>query len=144
MVSGFKKSSVRIVAIEDSYAVFMSASDCLRFFEENFEFYKLVTKKISQKLYMNSYKHGVFLSYPSKFILAKYIIEKYERDSRKYLRILETRETIAEATGVNIRTLNRAVKGLIEDKLINIDRGKIYVNKDSIQRLKYRLLNYDE
>lgn len=142
LISGYQKSSVRIVAVEDSYAVFMSANDCKRLFEENFEFYKLVTKKIAQKLYMHSYKHGVTLSYPPKFILAEYLITKFEKQKNPELRILETRETIAEETGVNLRTLNRAIKNLREEDFLTINHGKIRVTKKHISHLKEWMAQY--
>lgn len=116
--------------------VFMSADDCRKLFEENIDFYKMVTKKIAQKLYNNSYKSGIKFFYPTKYIIADYLANYYYNGSEDAVKITETREEISKEIGVNIKTLNRTIKALKEDGCLNIIKGKVVIDSDSIDKLE--------
>lgn len=136
IVSGYESSSVTIRTLETCYMVFMSADDCRKLFEENIDFYKMVTKKIAQKLYNNSYKSGIKFFYPTKYIIADYLANYYYNGSEDAVKITETREEISKEIGVNIKTLNRTIKALKEDGCLNIIKGKVVIDSDSIDKLE--------
>ena len=55
-------------------------------------------------------------------------------------RISDTREELAEACGVSVRTINRAITALKGEGLIAVDRGKIVVQQEQLEQLTANIL----
>lgn len=55
-------------------------------------------------------------------------------------RISDTREELAEACGVSVRTINRAVTALKEEGLIMVERGKIVMQQEQLEQLTANIL----
>lgn len=50
-------------------------------------------------------------------------------------RVSQTRDVLAEACGVSLRTVNRAVASLKGEGLIDVERGKIIISSDQMKKL---------
>lgn len=59
-------------------------------------------------------------------------------------RIKETREELAKACGVNVRTIYRSIKRMQENNLITLNHGKISLTEEQIERLQDCILREDQ
>ena len=55
-------------------------------------------------------------------------------------RISDTREELAEACGVSVRTINRAITALKGEELITMERGKIVIQQEQLEKLTANIL----
>lgn len=59
-----------------------------------------------------------------------------------YLEIRQSRDQLSEEIGFSVKTLNRNIKKLQEDHLIQLDKGKILVTEEGYLHMKRQIGDY--
>lgn len=76
------------------------------------------------------------------FILLEYLIqyaEKHQIFTKAFVSIPFTRQELSEELGICVKTLNRTIKKLKENNLINIVKGKIVLTSSQYEICKKEL-----
>lgn len=76
--------------------------------------------------------------------LMMHLIRKYEQKQplKKVLELKEGREQLSEEIGFSVKTLNRNIKRLKDDSLIDIRKGKIVITEEGYQHMKRHIGQY--
>lgn len=94
---------------------------------------------VSKSMYEQSIKTGEILAYPAICILITYLMNFFESEDKDTAILEKTREEIGSILGFSIRTINRNLKILKEEKLISVNRKSISITKEQFNRLSYKL-----
>ena len=94
---------------------------------------------VSKSMYEQSLKTGEVLAYPAICILTNYLINVFENEDKDVVFIEKTREEIASILGFSVRTINRNLKELKEEKLITVNRKGISITKEQFDKLLNKL-----
>lgn len=98
-----------------------------------------VLKFVSSSMYKQSLNTGEVLAYPAIHSLIGYLISVYESEENDIVYIKKTREEIGSILGFSIRTINRNLKVLREEKLISVNRKIISINEIQFNKLLDKL-----
>ncbi len=76
--------------------------------------------------------------------LMMHLIRKYEQKQplKKVVELKQSRDQLSEEIGFSVKTLNRNIKKLKEDGLIQIIKGKIVISEDGYLRMKQHIGYY--
>lgn len=132
ILAGKEKTSVTLETVTECTLLQIPRKAFESWLEKDINLLSLIAKKVAFKLYRSSSENGTKLFYPPSFILLDYIIrysEKHQINTKSFLSIPFTRQQLSEELGLSIKTLNRTIKKLKEDGIIQILKGKIYVDK---------------
>lgn len=96
-----------------------------------------LAKLIAKKIYPVSNESGTVIFRSGMFKLCRFIIRNYEAKPKNddVLHIGVNRQKIAQEMGVSVRTVNRGLKKMKEDRVISIKKGKICVDKSQYIKL---------
>ncbi|HJG95964.1 MAG TPA: Crp/Fnr family transcriptional regulator [Romboutsia timonensis] len=94
---------------------------------------------VSKSMYEQSLKTGEVLAYPAICILTNYLINVFENEDKDVVFLEKTREEIASILGFSVRTINRNLKELKEEKLITVNRKGISITKEQFDKLLNKL-----
>lgn len=94
---------------------------------------------VSKSMYEQSLKTGEVLAYPAICILTNYLINVFENEDKDVVFLEKTREEIASILGFSVRTINRNLKELKEEKLITVNRKGISITKEQFDKLTNKL-----
>ena len=122
---------------------------CRKDFEDwiakDIHFLRLVAHKIAYKLYRSSYNRGARLFYPPQFILLDYVLRAAameQIEKKGHIVIRKTRQQLYEECGITVKTLNRTIKKLEEDRVISVEKGKITMNLEEYKRAREMVHHY--
>ncbi len=96
---------------------------------------RIMASVLAHKLYDASTQVGDQARYHAIVRIASFIL------SEEAGRLSITRQEMAETCRMSIRTVNRCLKQLKEEKLISINRGKIHMTPDQKERLGSSIYN---
>ena len=94
---------------------------------------------VSKSMYEQSLKTGEVLAYPAICILTNYLINVFENEDKDVVFLEKTREEIGSILGFSVRTINRNLKELKEEKLITVNRKGISITKEQFDKLLNKL-----
>jgi CRP/FNR family transcriptional regulator, cyclic AMP receptor protein len=100
-----------------------------------------LARDLAQKMYPTSNNSGIVKFLSSEQNLHLYLMQTYEAayESKSTpenpLKINATRQRIADHIGMSIKTVNRCIKKLKENDLVNIKRGKLFLSTDQYIKL---------
>ena len=94
---------------------------------------------VSKSMYEQSLKTGEVLAYPAICILTNYLINVFENEDKDVVFLEKTREEIASILGFSVRTINRNLKELKDEKLITVNRKGISITKEQFDKLINKL-----
>ena len=94
---------------------------------------------VSKSMYEQSLKTGEVLAYPAICILTNYLINVFENEDKDVVFLEKTREEIASILGFSVRTINRNLKELKDEKLITVNRKGISITKEQFDKLLNKL-----
>lgn len=92
-------------------------------------------------MYEQSLKTGEVLAYPAICILISYLLKAFESEDKDIIFLEKTREEIGLILGFSVRTINRNLKSLKEEKLISVSRKGISITREQFHKLSDRLEN---
>lgn len=145
ILAGMPKTSVTIETLTETTVFYISRKDFEDWIAKDIHFLRLVAHKIAYKLYRSSYNRGARLFYPPQFILLDYVLraaamEKVEKTG--HIIIKKTRQQLYEECGITVKTLNRTIKKLEEDRVISVEKGKITMNLEEYKRARDMVHHY--
>ena len=137
VLSGKFINAATAIALEDTVALRGPISDFADELRKTPEFLYYVSTSMARKMFRSSYERGRNLyrvgMYKVAVYLTKYVeITGFQQGRSK---ILKRREEIAKEIGISIRTVNRAICALKEDKVVSIEKGKIIINEKQYAEL---------
>ena len=137
VLSGKFINAATAIALEDTVALRVPISDFADELRKTPEFLYYVSTSMARKMFRSSYERGRNLyrvgMYKVAVYLTKYVeITGFQQGRSK---ILKRREEIAKEIGISIRTVNRAICALKEDKVVSIEKGKIIINEKQYAEL---------
>lgn len=117
----------------------MPKSDFKNWINTDQKFTLEVLHFVSKSMYEQSLKTGEVLAYPAICILTNYLINVFENEDKDVVFLEKTREEIASILGFSVRTINRNLKELKEEKLITVNRKGISITKEQFDKLTNKL-----
>ena len=141
-----KNEPIDIETLTETTVFYISRKDFEDWIAKDIHFLRLVAHKIAYKLYRSSYNRGARLFYPPQFILLDYVLravamEKIEKTG--HIIIKKTRQQLYEECGITVKTLNRTIKKLEEDRVISVEKGKITMNLEEYKRAREMVHHYN-
>ena len=144
LLGGFDASSVTIETITECLVITFSLEDFERWISEDIHFLRLLCQNVAHKLYSASYKRGERQYYSVRYVVLRYLIDLSKNDLLENERIVLTftRQFMAEELGLTTKTLNRTIRELKEDTLIDIVKGKVAITKEQHHKMSHAALQY--
>lgn len=104
----------------------------------------LRTKANMQRLISQTADARKYLFIEGRERLMMHLIRKYEQKQppKKVVELKQGRDKLSEEIGFSVKTLNRNIKKLKEDGLIEIIKGKIVISEDGYLRMKQHIGYY--
>lgn len=137
ILAGMEKTSVTIETLTETTVLYFRRKDFEEWIRKDIQLLGLIAKKVAFKLYRSSYNNGAKLFYPPQFILLDYIL-KYAAmehiEQRGSIIVKRTRQQLYEECGITVKTLNRTIKKLEEDQVLQVEKGKITMNLEQYRR----------
>lgn len=134
-----ESTSVTIEAVSKCTVMHFARSDFEDWLNQDPELLRALAKNVACKLYNSSYRHGTELFYKSPRLLLEFIksyAEQAAADDGGIYRINATRQQLAEQLGMIQKTLDRTIKRLKDDNLIDLHKGKICFTEQQLIRIK--------
>ena len=115
----------------------ISRADFEKWMRTDIQALKKEAKQVGQYLLEEARKGRAFLFLKGTDRLIMLLIERYERYARNgVLQILGGRQGLSNATGLCLKTINRAIKKMYEENLITKDGSKILVDEQQYEKMK--------
>ena len=131
--------SSTLQATADSIIIEISKEDFINWIENDHKLALDVLHFVSDNMYKQALKTGEVLAYPAICTLINYLINVFESENKDEVFIEKTREEIASILGVSVRTINRNLKILKEEKLLSVSRKGILITKKQCEKLYEKL-----
>ena len=146
LLAGETHTSVTITAETDCTIAYLPIDSFYYWIGVDNHFLQILVKNVAQKLYFTSYFHGEINYHSSKFTVLKYIQQQTKKHeiTEDGMTIEKTRKQISEEIGMSLKTLNRNIAFLKENKIIEIYKGKIHVTKGGYQSFQTALNQYQQ
>lgn len=136
-LGGFDKFRASLVTETPAVLAVLPVSSYMQLLREDtklfFERVKLVVQRSSIDVKENRY----FLRLKALDRIKIYMLRHYEQSQKSGIAIIRvTRQQMADETGYSIKTINRAIKSLLDDKLIILIGHKIRITKAQALRIR--------
>ena len=138
-------TSVSIETLTECVVFMISRADFETWIAQDIHFLRLVSHKIAYKLYRSSYNRGARLFYPPTFLFLDYLLKyaaKHHIDQRSEITLKKTREGIREELGMTVKTINRTIGKLKEDRLIDTRKGKVVMTLKQYQLAQKKIADF--
>lgn len=132
-----KFTSVTIEASKPAHVFFLPRASAEEWIFGNVEILGKLTRRVANKLYCSSSENGMKLFYSSDYILIDYLVKTalaHKIEILKKYRFTQTRAFMAEDIGMNLKTLNRTITKLKDKGLFIIEKGKILMTEESLNK----------
>lgn len=148
------RTSVTIEALSANTVVYIPRKAAETWVNSDMHILRKMAQRTAFKLYRSSYNNGLKLYYPPAFLIADHLVRLYEHTFPKITTDLKTgsdsgpitddpiftlnktRERLGEELGMNIKTLDRAVRSLQKDGYFSLIKGKISFDYKKYLRMK--------
>ena len=109
-----------MVAETQSEVLCFALRDVRTYLAENVVFYRMICNNLIEKLYNTSSNYSRVLQYPTKTLLAQYLLRSREADG---IVSCKSRE-LAEYLGVTPRHISRLITELVEEGAVARESGR--------------------
>jgi len=139
-----EKTKIRVadvVAVSDVLAFSISKLDFKKCQIKYPDFYNRCIQIIIERLHQNLMVHIECKKYNAKLNIVSYLIHTYQlycklpRSNNNGVYINETRQMIADFTGISQRSVNSTIEFLKNINLVTIDRQKLYIDENQYKNL---------
>ena len=135
-------TSVTIEAVSKCTVLHFARTDFEVWLYQDPALLRALAKNVACKLYSSSYRRGTELFYKSPRLLLEFIKSYAEHtapDAEGIYRINATRQQLSEQLGMIQKTLDRTIKRLKEDDLIDLHKGKICFTENQLFKIKNQI-----
>lgn len=156
LLANLPKTSVTIEALTANTIIYIPRKDAEEWVDSDTHILRKMAQRTAFKLYRSSYNNGLKLYYPPAFLIADHLVRLYEQefpaaglpeegphifsageaDGSFTFTLQKTRERLGEELGMNIKTLDRAVRSMQKDGFFSLVKGKITFGQNEYQALK--------
>jgi CRP-like cAMP-binding protein len=139
-----EKTKIRVadvVVVSDVLAFSISKLDFKKYQIKYPDFYNRCIQIIIERLHQNLMVHIECKKYNAKLNIVSYLIHTYKlycklpRSNNNGVYINETRQMIADFTGISQRSVNSTIEFLKNINLVTIDRQKLYIDENQYKNL---------
>lgn len=148
------KTSVTIEALTANTVVYIPRKDAEEWVASDTYILRKMAQRTAFKLYRSSYNNGLKLYYPPAFLIADHLVSLYEQDFPQFtsdcgsgsirepitenciFTLHKTRERLGEELGMNIKTLDRAIRSMQKDGYFSLVKGKITFGSEEYLYMK--------
>ncbi|WP_105614340.1 Crp/Fnr family transcriptional regulator [Vallitalea okinawensis] len=123
------EAAVTIQTVTDCILIQLSRQDFWKWIQNDHTCTIILLKKLAKRLYPVSKDRGMIRYYPSIYLLKKFLVKEFVEFNGDHLYIRKTRQQIADEIGVSLRSVERGIKTLKNKKLLNIVKGKVYIDQ---------------
>lgn len=146
-----KQSSIRkadVIAVSDVIAFSIDKNNFKKFQIRYPDFYNRCIQVIIERLHQNLMVHIECKKYNAKLNIVSYLIHSYKlycklaRVNKNGVFINETRQMIADFTGISQRSVNSTIEVLKNINLVTVEHQKLYINTQQYEALlEYKIKN---
>lgn len=131
-------STSTVRSIGETLLLRIKKPDFSSWVSNDFNAYQLCTKYFAKQMYPSIAKTGIMNAYSKKRTFVNYLVQQYEMDVKRQgeHRILQTREDLANSMGMSQRTIYRLVDELVNDGFLTISKGKLFIGRDQLRRMR--------
>lgn len=137
VLSGTYINAATLIAAEDTLVLKIPLKLFAEELRTNQDFLYHVATTVATKMYRSSYDRGSNLFKRGIYKVVLYLIRAYEMDEQEAetVKIRKTRPEIASEIGISIKTLNRSLDRLKDEKKISGEKGKILISEEQFKDL---------
>lgn len=136
IISGKRINTTTLTASTDCILLKFKANTFLKALKNDNQFLFLVSQKMAEKMYQESYRLGDDLYKSGLDKLKLFLIKSFQESTNKSkITIHKNRDIISKEIGISIKTVNRSVTTLKKQEKINIQGGKIHLDEKQYQVL---------
>lgn len=135
ILAGQRKASVTIEAVTDCTMIRIPIDAFLKWVDEDHALTKFLLRDLAIRLYPLSMEHGNRSYLSCNYLLEKYLVKVYEKSPEEEVRVMETRQTIADKLGISLRSVERGISTLKENGLLTNRKRKIFINEVQYHQL---------
>lgn len=129
-------SACTVQALTNCTLLQLKKEDFLYWLNSNHEFAIYIAQSVARKMYPTSYHHGDITFYSGIYKVVAFLIRVFESGLNQDPFILsKRRQDIGEELGISIRTVNRCIKILKDQNMIEIRDGDIVIQKQQYRTL---------
>lgn len=139
VLSGRFVNAVTLVAAEDSMALRFPLDVFQECLDNDIAFLRYIVYGLADAMFDTSSQRGRNLYTHGSNKIARYLlnyIETHAPEANDTYVVRTTRQDIAAEIGVNVKTVNRAVKRLLDEGALELIRGKIYISPEHAAQLR--------
>jgi|GEM_PF-747282 len=109
-----------------------------KWIKDDNNFFHFLTYTLAKKNYEASVNRGIERVYPTQHLLKLYLIKQLQSRIADNANILfhKSRPKISEELGISVRSVNRAILDLKNEKMITIVKGKIQISEIQYSKIK--------
>ena len=138
VLSGRFINAVTLVAAENSMALRFPLAVFQECLNNDIDFLRYIVYGLADAMFDTSSQRGSNLYTHSSTKVARYLLSYInahgpEEDGVYVIRV--TRQAIAAEIGINIKTVNRAVRRLSDENLLEIVHGKIRISRERVEQM---------
>lgn len=128
-----ERAACTVESLTECELLQISREDFKKWFHVDANLSRFLAESVACKLYPTSYRNGEVVFYPGIYQMSVFVVRAYEKGRTT---IFESRQGIAEKSGISIRTVNRSIKALKEQGLIDVQGGRIQLSSSQYKKLK--------
>lgn len=154
LLAGLPRTSVTIEALTANTVVYIPRADAEKWVNSDPHILRKMAQRTAFKLYRSSYNNGLKLYYPPAFLIADHLVRLYEQEFPQFaadgetrfpgesmnetfiFTLPKTRERLGEELGMNIKTLDRAIRSMHKDGYFSLVKGKITFGSEEYLYMK--------
>lgn len=151
LLANMPKTSVTIEALTENTVIYLPRRESEQWVNTDIHILRKMAERTAFKLYRSSYNNGLKLYYPPVFLLADHLVRLYEqaltntacqKTASRPFTLQKTRERLGEELGMNIKTLNRAIRSMQKDGHFSLVKGKICFSHEEYLQMKNYLTTF--
>lgn len=152
LLANMPKTSVTIEALTENTVIYLPRKESEHWINTDIHILRRMAERTAFKLYRSSYNNGLKLYYPPVFLLADHLVRLYEqaftnapahdKTASCSFTLQKTRERLGEELGMNIKTLDRAIRSMQKDGHFSLVKGKICFTHEEYLQMKDYLTTF--
>lgn len=152
LLANMQKTSVAIEALSANTVIYLPRREAEQWVNTDIHILRKMAEHTAAKLYRSSYNNGLKLYYPPVFLLADHLVRLYEQAlsdqtgkgqelSQPFI-LQKTRERLSEELGMNVKTLDRAIRSMQKDGYFSLVKGKICFTFKEYEQIKSYITDF--